>query len=151
MNADKEAQLYAKYPEIFRQKDLPMTQTCMCWGFDCGGGWYKLIDDLCAQIMFVCNLAAVEPPSASQVKEKYGMLRFYTDGVAGPELLDDVITSIISCAERRSCYTCEECGEMGKLHDDGWCVVKCDDCYKEYCERTGRTYNEEDYDNTETT
>jgi hypothetical protein len=50
MKAELQKQLFDKYPKIFRQKDLPMTQTCMCWGIDTGDGWYTLIDDLCSII-----------------------------------------------------------------------------------------------------
>ena len=50
MNKNLQEKLYQKYPKIFRQKDLPMTQTAMCWGIACGDGWYDLIDELCSQI-----------------------------------------------------------------------------------------------------
>lgn len=53
----------------------------MCWGLECGNGWYELIDALCAQIdrhLQACfdegdrfNVKVV------QVKEKFGTLRFY--------------------------------------------------------------------------
>jgi hypothetical protein len=39
--------LYNKYPKLFYQKDLPMQQTCMCWGIECGNGWYTIIDNAC--------------------------------------------------------------------------------------------------------
>lgn len=50
MKKELEKKLFEKYPEIFAQKDLPKTQTLMCWGFECGDGWYELIDMLCACI-----------------------------------------------------------------------------------------------------
>src|SRR3990172_2708662 len=77
MNIKLEAALYKKYPKIFRQRKLPMTETCMCWGISCGDGWYKIIDDLCADIQVFCdqNKCQIE---ATQVKEKFGTLRFYT-------------------------------------------------------------------------
>ena len=48
-NALDEA-LCAKYPLIFRDRNAPMTQTAMCWGFSCGDGWYTLIDQLCRML-----------------------------------------------------------------------------------------------------
>ena len=33
-----EKELLWKYPTIFRQKELPMDQTAMCWGIECGKG-----------------------------------------------------------------------------------------------------------------
>lgn len=65
---------------LYCQKDLPMTKTCMCWGWECGPGWYDAIRNLsCAlevlNIMFYeryrCRI------QADQVKEKFGTLHFY--------------------------------------------------------------------------
>ncbi len=47
MRKELDEQLCAKYPLIFRNRNAPMTQTAMCWGFDCGDGWYNIIDVLC--------------------------------------------------------------------------------------------------------
>tara|TARA_R110002153_G_scaffold46642_2_gene131713 strand:- start:1695 stop:1805 length:111 start_codon:yes stop_codon:yes gene_type:complete len=27
-------EIFEKYPKIFRDKDKPMTETCMCWGLE---------------------------------------------------------------------------------------------------------------------
>lgn len=51
MRRDLDEKLCAKYPEIFRDRHKPMTETAMCWGFACGDGWYPLIDTLCHLIM----------------------------------------------------------------------------------------------------
>lgn len=68
--------LVDKYPVIFRDYGGDMRQTCMAWGMDCGDGWFKLIDDMCEQ---VTKLIENKPYKviASQVKEKFGGLRFY--------------------------------------------------------------------------
>lgn len=42
--------LCEQYPKIFRDRTAPMTETCMCWGFECGDGWYNIINQLCACI-----------------------------------------------------------------------------------------------------
>ena len=34
MKQELEEQLYKKYPKLFGERNLPMTQTCMCWGCD---------------------------------------------------------------------------------------------------------------------
>ena len=52
MNKELQANLYEKYPAIFRQKDLSMKETCMCWGLGCGDGWYNIIDTLCAHLQY---------------------------------------------------------------------------------------------------
>lgn len=43
--------LCAKYPELFIQRHGDMRETAMCWGFECGDGWYPLIDTLCYHLM----------------------------------------------------------------------------------------------------
>lgn len=34
MNIELQEKLFEKYPKIFRQKDLSMNETCMCWGIE---------------------------------------------------------------------------------------------------------------------
>jgi hypothetical protein len=66
---------------------------------------------------------------ATQVKEKFGSLRFYTN-LSSPE-----IDKAIRNAEALSCVTCEECGQSGCMRSDGWIVTMCDQCYKKYQEK----------------
>ena len=50
MNKHLDDYLCKKYPEIFADRNKPMTETCMCWGFDHDNGWFFLIDRLCSSI-----------------------------------------------------------------------------------------------------
>lgn len=50
MNQKLDQELCNKYPKIFANRYGAMTETCMCWGFECGDGWYTLLDTLCASI-----------------------------------------------------------------------------------------------------
>ena len=50
MKKELDEKLCADFPKIFAQRNLPMNQTCMCWGFDVGDGWYDLIHTLCSVI-----------------------------------------------------------------------------------------------------
>lgn len=50
MSPHLDKKLCQKYPKIFAQRNLPMSQTAMCWGIDTGDGWYNIIDMLCAAI-----------------------------------------------------------------------------------------------------
>ena len=143
MKEELEKKLYDKYPEIFRQKDLPMTQTCMCWGISCGDGWYNILDNLCSMIMAhnknlnwkikydiekgkATEADLVPVIQATQVKEKFGGLRFYTNST------DDYVEGLVGMAEAMSECTCEECGNPGKQNDHGWIRTLCDPCRKEY-------------------
>ena len=59
-----------------------------------------------------------------QVKEKFGLLRFY------PNYYTDEIKKHISAAESLSFKTCEKCGTTNnvKLQTKGWRKVLCDKC-----------------------
>ena len=50
MNQELDAALCAKYPKMFVNRNKSMQETCMCWGFDHGDGWYNIIDQLCGNI-----------------------------------------------------------------------------------------------------
>jgi len=70
-----EAALVKDFPELFRDINKPMTETCMCWGCDCGNGWEPILRRAFNQ------LYDIEPPIVlDQVKEKYGGLRIYYHG-----------------------------------------------------------------------
>lgn len=50
MKKELDDRLCADYPDIFGDRHKDMTETCMCWGFECGDGWYNIIDALCSNI-----------------------------------------------------------------------------------------------------
>lgn len=59
---------------------------------------------------------------ASQVKEKFGGLRFYYNGG------DDTVDGIIRMAEAWTGQTCETCGNPGTLGGNGWLTTLCKKC-----------------------
>lgn len=60
MKKELDELLCLKYPKIFRDRNAPMTETCMCWGFDIGDGWFNIIDCLCASIQNYIDFQAKE-------------------------------------------------------------------------------------------
>lgn len=50
MRDELDAKLVEKYPKIFAARYKSMQETCMCWGFEHGDGWYNIINALCANI-----------------------------------------------------------------------------------------------------
>ena len=121
-----------------------MTETTMCWGFECGNGWYKIIRGLCSNIQhhidwkekqrdvtirFNSTAApedlrpvpeSIPQVTLDQVKEKFGTLRFYYTGG------DDEISGMVRMAESMSGVTCEECGNPGETKGQGWVVTLCE-------------------------
>jgi len=117
--------LYKSYPKIFRQKDLPMSQTAMCWGISCGPGWFWLINQLCSALQFDIDKNNEPQIEAVQVKEKYGGLRFYTNGAT------DRQDGMIDLACEMSNSICEECGSTEKVtQSKGWIETRCASCRK---------------------
>lgn len=57
---------------------------------------------------------------ATQVKEKFGGLRFYYSGG------DDEIDAYVTFAEVLSERTCDVCGAPGKQSGGGWIATRCD-------------------------
>lgn len=131
MKAELQKKLFDKYPKIFRQKDLSMQETCMCWGIETGDGWYDLIDLLCWKLQSMTDMNDHLPErfpqiEATQVKEKFGTLRFYTGGAS--EWQDGVI----DFAESISAKTCDICGKAGTLNRNGWIACRCPEHKESY-------------------
>ncbi len=129
MQKELEDKLFNKYPKIFKQKDLPMSKTCMCWGIECGDGWYNILDILCKQIQWHIDKNLKEDElegnvqvEATQVKEKFGGLRFYYHGG------NDFINGLVWMAEGMSERTCERCGAPGKPDSTSWVTTLCESC-----------------------
>ena len=105
-------------------RNLPMTETAMCWGFECGDGWFPLINQLMSNIQHHLDWKnkdgeVVPQVVLDQVKEKFGTLRFYYTGG------DDYVRGLVSMAEAMSEILCEECGKPGTRTSGGWIKTAC--------------------------
>lgn len=116
MSPDLDKKLCTDFPYIFKDRHGKIMDTAMCWGFDCDDGWFQIIYDLCSKISELDDKVY-----ATQVKEKFGTLRFYING--GDELIYDLIDK----ADQQSGVTCEICGKQGKLRGTGWFKTLCDE------------------------
>ena len=50
MREELDKQLCEKYPQIFKNRFGSPKETLMCFGFECGDGWYNIIDILCGKL-----------------------------------------------------------------------------------------------------
>lgn len=148
MNLELQNKLIEKYPKIFPIKEMTKIYPMAMFGIECAGGWYNILDTLCRQIQSHIDwrvdtnehieekkkknpdydqtpLELIPQVVATQVKEKYGTLRFYYNGG------DDKIDGMIQMAEAMSVTTCEICGNVGKLRGKSWFYTACDDHTKE--------------------
>lgn len=75
MKKELEEVLYQRYPELFAERTLSPQETGMCWGLECGDGWFNLIDTLCCTIQQGIEHGDTPPVRVTQVKERRGTLR----------------------------------------------------------------------------
>ena len=124
MKKELDDYLCTTYPAMFVNRHKSMKESCMCWGFECGDGWFQILNQLCQNIQHHIDWKnkkeeTVPQVVVEQVKEKFGTLRFYYSGG------DDYIRGLVSMAESMSGVTCEECGNPGTLSTSGWWKCKC--------------------------
>lgn len=50
MKRELDEYLCKVYPKMMVNRDKPMTETAMCWGFDCGDGWFNILNQLMGNI-----------------------------------------------------------------------------------------------------
>ena len=82
-----------------------------------GPGWAEIVEGLWR----LCKTQN-PPVTVSQVKEKFGTLRFYVHGATM------IVRDAIDEAERRSGRTCEVCGNPGDLCVGGhWYMTRCEE------------------------
>ena len=138
MKQELDKLLCERYPKMMVNREKSMMETCMCWGFECGDGWFNILDQLMGNIQHHIDWKnkkeeVVVQVTLDQVKEKFGTLRFYYTGG------DDIIDGMVRMAESMSGVTCEECGNPGKQIGGGWVTTLCE----AHAEARSIVYNEE--------
>lgn len=136
MNKKLDNYLCRTYPKIFAERKLSPRVSCMGRGFECGDGWFPIINQLCYQIQQRIDWDAQYPPKDRdplsqvvflQVKEKFGALRIYHKGG------DEYVNGLITMTKMLSYYICEVCGVGGPVlvgHTKGWIQSICEKCAK---------------------
>jgi len=116
--------------ELVKQKEMVLP---IQFGFECGDGWYMLLDTLMDDIANHLKWKNEDREKkggsplivqVNQIKEKFGGLSFYFSGG------DEVIWGMITLAESLSYKICETCGttlNVGRTR--GWIYTCCKDCY----------------------
>lgn len=121
--------LIAKYPKIFQDYEGNPGQ---CNWQDAPTGWLPIIDKLCGAIQNYIDKTTrytkdgpIKPEQVTcvQMKEKFGGLRFYTNGH------DDIVEGMITMAEYICDNTCQDCGSEQDLGvTSGWVSILCRNC-----------------------
>ena len=124
MSPELASKLTADFPLLYAGEGV--------FSFECKDGWYDIIRELSEKLEHLNRTTGLSCV-ASQVKEKFGTLRFYcTDEDAPPALV------LIQSAMNKSAVTCERCGEPGNLREGGWLKTLCDKCFCEWLSEASR-------------
>lgn len=137
MDLHLQAELFQKHPRIFRkhngavgERETPLDYR----GIECGNGWVKLVDTLAAAFerhiddLQAQGVSRDNWPRAVQIKEKFGTLRFTTNGGNTVGTADEVLMEAKTAAVGYSEVTCETCGNPGVMQRTGWLKVCCAQC-----------------------
>lgn len=119
---------YDKFSNLMESK-FPKMFAGQYGGFCVGPGWWPILESLCANIQSHIDWQnknhekhpVVPQVVVTQIKEKFGGLRFYYDGG------DDNVYGMVRMAEAWAGHVCEECGKPGKSRNTGWIKTLCDE------------------------
>lgn len=149
MTDENYEKLVREFPELFQKAgDIE---------FSINDGWYNIVRALCRlmsgdisrekyrleyaidnpgklkesieELEKKVNDALEKLPTISQVKEKFGTLRFYVNGA------NSEVENYITFAETMSGITCEVCGSPGTSRNTDWVRVLCDKHFREQEEK----------------
>lgn len=116
MREELDKLLCEKYPKIFADRYKSMTETCMCWGFDCGDGWFNILNQLCGNIQHRIDWKRGQKARALRYNralkkalttgDKSSLIYFYTRGEREPSEWN--LKNIEEDIERRNFRKVEE-------------------------------------------
>ncbi len=155
MRKEFEDRLYEVAPVFYSEKDLDAQKTCMCFGFECGDGWFEPLLDFSKEVARINEIAMKSHICfvASQIKEKFGEIRVYWHTKSFPGMCDRIpdredamqlyqmMNNAINTLVVRCRNTCENCGTTNHIiTTDGWIQRLCKKCAK-LCNRSVSTLN----------
>ena len=80
MKPEYDQQLVERYPMLYAQRGRSMMETCMCWGFECGDGWYDIIDHLSAELETMNKEIAERKKNDGRWLMGYSLVSFFSLG-----------------------------------------------------------------------
>ncbi len=112
MTPGLEARWKGEFPAFFREMGGSPRETCMGRGCECGDGWFALIRNLCLELRDYLDGRPDLDFRFTQVKEKFGLPRIYSEGV------DDRTKALIEGARGASTGVCERRGGQDAANPD---------------------------------
>ncbi len=129
MNKENKEYMFKTYPKIFpKNMRKNANQGLMFFGFEHYDGWFNLINTFCKCVQsYIDNNKHLNIPQmiATQVKQKFGGLRFYYSGG------NEKIHGMCRFLEYLSFTICEYCGKPGTTDEEGYIETLCEECRNE--------------------
>ena len=123
MTPELEQKIIKKFPKIFQMVESTPQESCMHWGLCIGDGWYWIVDKLCKSLQYDTDKNGYNQVVATQVKEKFGGLRFYVDEASEGQY------EVIHFVESLTYDICETCGSTKDVgQTGGWIKTMCAEC-----------------------
>lgn len=72
--------LFRDFPQLYRGRHRPLSESSMSLGFECGDGWYSILHDLSQRLTDHLHRALLKELEVMQVKSKFGSLMYYVSG-----------------------------------------------------------------------
>jgi len=116
------------YPKLYKKLGVPWQEGGMISGIGVGPGWFKTLEELSVKLeKIIETLPEDKQPSAFQIKEKFGVLRFYLD------ISNEEMNKLIDEAENKTSKVCEYCGKENAYISDYsfWMKTLCEECHNE--------------------
>lgn len=135
-NIEQNKKLVEKYPflvirtywtgEIIPEEKLNYEHT---WFDEIPEGWAKAFgEQMCDELLEILKKADyVDEYQIIQIKEKFGGLRWYDNGV--PDTVWDEYKAWLDKYEILADKTCILCGEPATHYTAGWIMPVCDSCF----------------------
>ena len=103
MRQELDDRLCAKYPRMFVERNASPEESAMCWGVECGDGWYPLIDSFCIEVERLYADKRAVPVVITQIKSKCGSLRIhFRNGDARVRAMVDLVRTLSECIDEES-------------------------------------------------
>lgn len=115
------------FPLILKKRNLPISESCIGFGFEINKGWYYILYEICLQLQKIYESTSILCVF-EQVKEKFASLRIYysLENIKNNKdffIWREIIDSVIYKGCEKSRYTDEITGEYilkPIVSESGW-------------------------------
>jgi hypothetical protein len=151
MKEELEQELIKKYPKLFRDSSLPPTQTLICFGCDCGDGWYKILDHLFGYLTDLMERKLVVDYTKEYKDQHRDKKDFYEKYCSYKFLPPQIILDQVK--EKWGCLRVYNHTDFEDIPEEVWAVLDLKEFYKkmdEYSDRIDHAIEYAEYQSSRT-